>query len=140
MTNFAGASDLPVLLTGKDGASVRWAFAPAVEQQLRRIVKTRAIRREYFDAELFADPAWDILLDLYAAELAQQRVSVSKCCLGANVPATTALRHIESLSKKGLIVRSPDPLDARRTFVSLSESASAAMQAFLSASRRIAAS
>jgi DNA-binding MarR family transcriptional regulator len=34
---------------------------------------------------------------------------------------TTALRWIRSLEQKDLAVRSPDPLDSRRVFISLSQ-------------------
>jgi len=48
------------------------------------------MRARYFRDELFADPAWDMLLDLLQAEIAQLRVPVSSLCIAASVPATTA--------------------------------------------------
>jgi hypothetical protein len=44
------------------------------------------MREQFFGPDLFADPAWDILLDLYAARLEQQRVAVSSLCIAAAVP------------------------------------------------------
>ena len=41
------------------------------EKAVRAIIKQRRNRDRFFDAQLFADPAWDILLELYAAELGQ---------------------------------------------------------------------
>lgn len=108
-------------------------------KQLRLMLHSRALRRQHFDSDLFTNPAWDIMLELYTAALAQQRVSVSKCCVAANVPATTGLRHLSFLSERGLIVRCPDPLDRRRIFVSLSETGEAAMRSFLDATLQIAA-
>jgi DNA-binding MarR family transcriptional regulator len=61
-----------------------------------------------------------MLLELYAAELAQRRVATSELCIGAAVPASTALRWIEKLHQKGLAARRNDPLDARRVWVELS--------------------
>ena len=77
---------------------------------------------------MFADPAWDILLELYASHLGQQRVSVSALCNCAAVPATTALRWISALQEKLLIDRRPDPLDGRRYFISLTSKGLTAME------------
>lgn len=100
---------------------------PVTEQDIRAILKLRRNREQFFDGELFADPAWDILLELYAARLGQLRTSVGSLCLGAAVPATTALRWISMLESKGLIERKADPLDGRRFHLSLSTSGLDAM-------------
>jgi predicted transcriptional regulator len=63
---------------------------------------------------LFADPAWDMLLDLLQAEIAQHRVPVSSLCIAAAVPATTALRWIKTMTDVGLFKRRADPHDGRR--------------------------
>lgn len=100
------------------------------EALVRGLIKARRSRDRHFDSELFADPAWDILLELYAAELGQRRVSVTSLCIGAAVPATTALRWIKALEKKGMIRRRPDSMDARRVFVSLSPETIESMEQF----------
>lgn len=88
-------------------------------EKVRSVIRARRHRSQYFSEQLFADPAWDILLDLLAAEVAQHRVSVSSLCVAAAVPATTALRWMKVLVEKGMIVRREDPHDARRTWVEL---------------------
>ena len=93
---------------------------PTTEKDIRALLRLHRTRDRFFDGELFADPAWDILLELFAAELGQQRISVGTLCAGAAVPATTALRWISQLEAKGLIVREADPMDARRFHLSLS--------------------
>lgn len=102
----------------------------ATERYIRNMLKFRRHRDRFFTAELFADPAWDILLELYAAALGQQRVPVSKLCTAAAVPPTTALRWINLLEAEGLIDRKDDPIDARRKFVMLSAKALDAMDAY----------
>ena len=94
---------------------------------VRRLLRWRSQRANFFSAKLFADPAWDILLELYAAELEQRRVSVGSLCIASRVPATTALRWIATLVGEGLIKRHSDPLDARRIFVTLAPDSSRAM-------------
>lgn len=105
----------------------------ARNQELARcFVRSRRQRDRFFDKGLFADPAWDMLLDLYMSEITQQRVSVSSLCIASNVPNTTALRWIQTLECKGLLERTKDPLDARRYFVSLSECGRCAMDEYFS--------
>jgi DNA-binding MarR family transcriptional regulator len=97
--------------------------APATVERIRSILKARRLRARFFEAELFADPAWDMLLELYAAQIGHYRLAVSSLCMGAAVPTTTALRWIKSLETKHLIVRIPDPSDGRRVFITLSHHA-----------------
>ena len=102
-----------------------------MERKLLSIIALRRLRQTHFAAELFSDPAWDILLDLALAERQQRRVSVSSLCIGAQVPTTTALRWIKHMTDSGLLVRMDDPLDARRKFVELSEETASKMREFL---------
>jgi len=88
---------------------------------IRQIVRQRRLRAEFFDGTLFADPAWDILLDLAAARAEHKRVSVTSLCIAAGVPVTTALRWIQQMTEMGLLTRLSDDRDRRRTFVSLSD-------------------
>ena len=97
---------------------------------VRAEIRSRRLRSRFFTEELFADPAWDMLLDLTQAEIAQHRVPVSSLCIAAAVPATTALRWIKSMTDAGLFVRRADPHDGRRVFVELSPQASAAMRGY----------
>jgi DNA-binding MarR family transcriptional regulator len=96
----------------------------------KALLQARRLRDRLFDADLFADPAWDILLELYEFHLAQQRIAVSSLCIAAAVPATTALRWIGVLERKGLIARRDDQLDGRRTWIELTESGVTAMQRY----------
>lgn len=100
---------------------------PVTERDIRTMLKMRRNRDQFFDGELFADPAWDILLELYAARLGQQKISVGSLCMGAAVPDTTALRWISMLESKGIIERKADPMDGRRFHLSLSDAGLDAM-------------
>jgi len=105
--------------------------APTVAlDAVRQVIRARRVRARYFDEELFADPAWDMLLDLLQAEIAQHRVPVSSLCIAAAVPATTALRWIKTMTDGGLFKRRADPHDGRRVFVELSSNASNAMHRY----------
>lgn len=107
--------------------------APSRVAALRLYLKARRARSSLFDANLFADPAWDILLDLYLANEEQRRVCVSSACIAAAVPSTTALRWITRLETCGLVEREPDRSDARRSFLRLAGSAHHALTAWIDA-------
>ena len=79
---------------------------------------------------MFADPAWDMLLDLLQAEISQLRVPVSSLCIAASVPATTALRWLKMMTQQGIFLRRADPHDGRRVFVELAPSASQALRRY----------
>lgn len=107
--------------------------APFDARALRDIIKARRLRERFFDGELFADPAWDILLDLKAAAAEGQTVSVSSLCIAASVPPTTALRWITAMTESGMLERRQDPDDARRVFIVLSDETSAKMNDYFAA-------
>ncbi|MCC7393677.1 MAG: winged helix DNA-binding protein [Sphingomonadaceae bacterium] len=111
-------------------AGAQHSPAPVAPHQIRQIIRERRLRDEYFVGELFADPAWDMLLDLYAARLEHMRVSVSSLCIAAAVPATTALRWIRTMTEAGILERTEDPHDGRRIHVALSAHSAAAMHQY----------
>jgi len=101
-------------------------------ETVRNVIHARRLRSHFFADELFADPAWDMLLDLFEAELSQHRVSISSLSSAAAVPPTTALRWIATMTNANLFRRRPDPCDGRRVFIELSPEASAAMRRYFS--------
>lgn len=112
--------------------------APEVDPaEIRRVIRARRLRDEFVGRDvgerLFADPAWDMLLDLLAAELEDIPVSVSSLCIAAAVAQTTALRWVGKLAGIGLIERRPDPNDGRRAFVALSVAARDGLSRYLMA-------
>ncbi len=128
----------------ESGPSALRLVAPVAEAPplsvdvVRSVIRARRLRSRFFHEELFADPAWDMLLDLLQAELAQHRVPVSSLCIAAAVPATTALRWIKSMTDSGLFLRRADPHDGRRVFVELSPDASAAMRGYFGELSKVA--
>lgn len=103
---------------------------------IRALIRARRLRDQFFDAGLFADPAWDMLLDLLAARIEHRQVAVSSLCIAAAVPPTTALRWIKTLTDEGMFVRVADPRDGRRVFIELSDSAAATLAAYFHAGAR----
>jgi hypothetical protein len=107
-------------------------------ETIRAVIRARRLRARFFANELFADPAWDMLLDLTQAEISQVRVPVSSLCIAAAVPATTALRWIKTLTDSGLLLRRADPHDGRRVFVEMAPNTSLAMRNYFGEVGRVA--
>jgi DNA-binding MarR family transcriptional regulator len=130
-----GAVDLraELLRLEADVIRLREKMAPAkppvasqiTPARLRSLIKARRARETILGDKLFADPAWDMLLEAFWAELMQRRVSVSGLCRGAAVPATTALRWIQKLEQEDWLARRDDPVDARRNWIELTPEGSA---------------
>ena len=102
-------------------------------REVRRAIRSRRLRVQFFAAPLIEDPGWDMLLDLFAAELEDRGVSVSSLCIAAAVAPTTALRWIGKMTEAGLFERRPDPFDRRRAFMMLTEPARQAMHRYCQA-------
>lgn len=104
-------------------------------REIRAILRMRRLRDQFFEASLFADPAWDMLLDLMAARLERVQVAVSSLCIASCVPPTTALRWIKLMTENGMFERVSDPVDGRRVYIRLSDGAAASMIRLLAAMR-----
>ncbi len=128
---FRFQSPMPEFAGREDSASdrlVRASRPPLPDPRLvRRIIRQRQLRARFFDGDLFADPAWDMLLDLTAARSEHARVSVTSLCIASGVTPTTALRWIGQMTDAGLFERVEDDTDRRRAFIALTDRAADAM-------------
>ena len=111
---------------------------PVAADALRAIIRARRMRSNHLPADLFADPAWDMLLDLLQAEIVQHRVPVSSLCIAPAVPATTALRWIKTMTDRGLLLRRDDPHDGRRVFIEMSPGTSSALRRYFAEAGKVA--
>lgn len=96
--------------------------------ELRNLRRAHPILSELDDTES------DLLLELLRSERAGRQLSVSALSISVDnerVSAATALRRIQNLVRAGLIVRVPDPHDARRDFVSLAPETRSALELYL---------
>ena len=105
-------------------------------ESVRSIIRRRQRRSDFLDSELFADPSWDILLDLTLAKLEDEAVPVSSACAAAQVPYTTALRYVKQLVDTGLVFRWKDPTDQRRVLLELEDHTFDAMIRYMMAIAR----
>lgn len=101
--------------------------APSIEDWLETAMDVYALRRSrekiFGSAQLFGEPTWDILLDLFIAELKNTKIQTTSACIGAQVPQTTALRWIALLERENLVRRYRDGADSRRVYIQLTDAA-----------------
>ncbi|WCT72032.1 MarR family transcriptional regulator [Sphingomonas naphthae] len=93
---------------------------PVLAARARHMLVMRRRRGEALGAQYFADPCWDMMLDLFAAQIEGKSISTTSLCVAANVPTTTALRWIQALLVGGHITQRTDDRDARVKWVALS--------------------
>lgn len=95
------------------------------------IYRARRRRDRFFDRELFAEPAWDMLLDLFVNQVRGLRISVTSLTLAAGVPSSTGLRFIRILVEHDLVERMRAPDDARLVLLNLTPKGFQLMRQYL---------
>ena len=148
LSSFAEPHALPIPAAVSDGL-IGYRAGPVLHRpaspqtiradDVRAMLRLRRQRDHLFAGELFADPAWDMMLDLMASRIERLKVAVSSLCIAAAVPPTTALRWIRTLTDLGIFVRVADPTDGRRVFIELSDAAANAVLNFLGEAKRMGA-
>lgn len=135
-TDYAPQPSFDTATPDRNPKTTGTASKQATRSEIRAILQVRRMRDRFLPGDLFADPAWDMMLDLLGARLDGKSVSVSSLCIAAAVPPTTALRWIAQLTEKGIFQRSNDPDDARRVFISLSDDTADRLTKWFSAVRQ----
>lgn len=97
----------------------------ATEELITSIMRLRRERGRHFGSDLFGDPAWDILLELFAAKLSGRKLRLAD--LELHVPKSTVARWAVVLEERGLISCRFDCRDSARMDVELSSAGEAKM-------------
>lgn len=114
----------------------RRADADVVRQRIlvaKRLYADRRDRERAFGtlASVFRDPAWDMALDLYVACAEGRCVSASSASIASRTPMSTGLRCLDRMVEAGVVARTDDPADARRSLVALTRAARDCMTSYL---------
>lgn len=120
------ASSLPVGASNLNHSTVDLLlgrFAAIVYEQRRR-------RERFLPGDLFADPAWDLLLYLFIAGAEGRTVSASSVCIALAIPESSAVRWIDLLVDRDLVSRKNDEVDKQRIFIALSDKGFRAMRGY----------
>jgi DNA-binding IclR family transcriptional regulator len=91
------------------------------EDHIRSILILRRAREHLFGPDLFAEPAWDVLLELYAATLGGRQMSLRDIALAIKAPASTTARWVGALAERGLIASHADPNELSVLRIGLTE-------------------
>lgn len=110
----------------RDAELVERALANARHTMRRRILRQQLIG----SANLFGEPAWDMLIDLFVHECERKPLSVSSLCVQSSIPWSSALRLIRKLCEAGIMRRVPDLADGRRNFVRIGPEIARRMHAY----------
>jgi len=102
-------------------------------EQAQAVLAERRLRRRFLPAELFHEPAWDMMLALFVSRDERQPMNIKALVSMSDAPVTTSQRWIEHLHKLRLIDRVIDPTDRRRVEISLSYDGEQAMRGYLRA-------
>ncbi len=98
--------------------------------EAQRIYRARRVRDRYLPPEIFGEPTWDLLLDLYSAKIEGLEIDLTSACQASSVPESTALRYIAVLEQRGLVVRYDHPQDRRVHLLRLTTDGFRRMQGF----------
>lgn len=131
LANEIVADAVPELALGESGVPLQDGRPDTNDEKILikaiEMYKWRQRRSRHLPSELFGEPAWDILLDLFAARLQNKQISVTSACTASGVPLTTALRWLRVLEESQMIERFDSDTDQRVTWVKLTNSASKSM-------------
>jgi len=108
------------LTDSRDGV-VREVQMALPTQDIRAVIRSRRLRGRMFPKALFADPAWDMLLELAACDAEGRGMSITGLCDACCVAPTTGTRWVSALEARGFVERRADPSDRRRSYIRLSE-------------------
>lgn len=120
-------ADVVRIVPGSPPAITREALIQAAWQELAR----RGRRMQMLPEGMFGEAAWEMLLVLYA-EQQQARVTIAGLSNKLDLPPSTALRWLNYLHDKGLVVRDPHPTDQRSAVIRLTPPAIEALELYLS--------
>ncbi len=132
MENKAPTANRPAGLGAGGVGELENLDGDTLKNLVRTIQRARQKRGDFMDTSHFADPAWDIMLDLTSAALEGRSVPVLSASFAANVPVTTALRYVRLLVSSGMVKRWDDPTDKRRSLLALEDEALEGMVQYLS--------
>lgn len=75
----------------------------SITQRVKCLISFNRNRSAIFGQELSTDPAWDLLLQLYAADLVDSVTRQEQLLENCNVPHSVARRWLAALEQRGFV-------------------------------------
>lgn len=110
----------------QDGEAVARACRNAETVLRRRILRKQLVG----STELFGEPAWDMLLDLFIHDCKGHQLSMSSLCATAGIPISSAMKLVQRLCEAGILERTPDIFDGRRTLMKIAPEVAHRLRAY----------
>lgn len=97
----------------------------------RSTMRRRLLRRQLLGHdELFGEPAWDMLLDLFVHDGEAKPLATSSLCAATGIPSSSAMKLVQRLCDADLLERTVDIYDRRRTIVKLTPEVAHKLRAY----------
>ena len=103
----------------------------------RQILHRRRMREKEFKSVLFAEPAWEMLLELFVQETSGAAITLTQLVAQSRIPASTVLRWVRFLERDGMVVVRQHPTDHGSDFIELSSTATQNLERYLAAAAGI---
>ena len=85
------------------------------------LLRLRQLRSDYVSSTLFAEPGWDMLLELYVIENSGSTTAASALLPHSPVAKSTKARWLDHLEELRLVRRRAHPLEPETEFVELTD-------------------
>jgi len=119
------------ILRSPETSSDRRDRTERIVANARTAQRRRFLRRQLVGApELFIEPAWDMLLDLFIHECEGKSLYLYPMCIASGIPMTSALRLAQKLCDAGILRRTPDLFDGRRSIVTIEREVAHRLRAY----------
>jgi DNA-binding MarR family transcriptional regulator len=97
-----------------------------------RLLRQRQQRSDYVSSTLFAEPGWDMLLELYVIENSGSSTAASALLPHSAITKSTKARWLDHLEQLRLVRRRAHPLEPDTEFVELTNEGARELERYLS--------
>lgn len=104
-------------MLGPEQAARENRIETAIVAARRAVSECQRRTRFLGSSEMFGEPAWDILLDLFIRQTESDQITATSASAAAGASPRTAARWLAVLEQNELILTEPDPEDSRRQLV-----------------------
>jgi hypothetical protein len=106
-------------------------YGIAYRAAVRSLANRRARANHFSSQDIFGEPAWDILLELYVHQFQNDEVSVKGASVDPSAPASTGQRLFRVLENQNLISSVEDPIDSQLCLIRLTPEGFESMTRYL---------
>jgi DNA-binding MarR family transcriptional regulator len=115
-----------------ESANSQFVDRPRLARFARRLLVELDFRTRLFTKSFIGEPAWRLMLELYASTVEGKTITVTAACQATRIPSTTALRLLKLLEDEEIIARNPHPVDGRQSNIELTSRATVNIELCLS--------